>query len=337
MPSVDGCDSVVATTLTVNTTYDTTATAVICQGDSIQLPGGAYVGTSGTYYDTLPSVDGCDSVIATTLSVSPNYSINTPNDTICDGDSTLIFGTYRKTAGTYYDTLSSVNACDSVTATTLIVKPTYFINTSDETICEGDSVAIFGVFQTIAGIYYDSLSTINGCDSISTTVLTVNPLPTVNVGADTMICNGCSITLNAGSGFTSYDWSTGENTQTIDVDSAGTYTVQVTDANGCVWGDTIVVGIVSGTNQSTISNHQYIIVYPNPNTGQFTLEIDLQEETRLSIKLYHFTGQLIYSEDIDNVTGNYTQQIDFSGQALGIYYLQIMTKEGVIIRKVVYQ
>ncbi len=80
-----------------------------------------------------------------------------------------------------------------------------------------------------------------------------------------------------------------------------------------------------------------ITVYPNPNTGWFTLGIDLKESTELSIKLYHFTGQLIHSEVIGKVTGDYTQQMDLSGNAKGIYYVQIMTEKGVVTRKVVYQ
>ena len=91
-----------------------------------------------------------------------------------------------------------------------------------------------------------------------------------------------------------------------------------------------------GIKEKIVSKKE-IIVYPNPNTGQFTLEIDLHAETRLNIKLYNFTGQLIHSEVIANVTGNYTQQIDLSRYAKGIYYVQIITDRGVITKKVIYQ
>ena len=78
-------------------------------------------------------------------------------------------------------------------------------------------------------------------------------------------------------------------------------------------------------------------IYPNPTTGQFTLQMHLQEQTRLSIKLYHFTGQLVRSEEISNVSGDYIQLIDMSNYSKGIYYLQITTNAGPITRKVVYQ
>ena len=100
------------------------------------------------------------------------------------------------------------------------------------------------------------------------------------------------------------------------------------------------VFVVQFGNISGISSKLYsesINIYPNPTTGRFTLEMDMQEKTNLSIKLYHFTGQLMHSEVIGTVIGNYSQKMDFSWYAKGMYYVQIMTKEGVITRKVIYQ
>jgi len=207
--------------------------------------------------------------------------------------------------------------------------------TSQSIICEGDSALIFSIYQSTAGTYYNTLTNINGCDSIIAAILTVNQLPTVNLGADTMICNGCSITLDAGAGFTNYDWLTGESTQTINVDSAGTYIVEVIDANGCVGGDTIVVDIASGVGELSIDEN--INIYPNPNTGQFILEMDLQKNTSISIKLYQITGQFIFKEDISNANGIYSQQIDLSNHAKGMYYVQIVTNNKVFTKKVIYQ
>ena len=47
-----------------------------------------------------------------------------------------------------------------------------------------------------------------------------------------MICNGVAQTLDAGS-HSSYLWSTGETTQTIDINTSGTYHVTLQDATGC--------------------------------------------------------------------------------------------------------
>jgi hypothetical protein len=58
-----------------------------------------------------------------------------------------------------------------------------------------------------------------------------NPL---SISGNTPFCQGSSITLNAGSGYSTYQWSTGANTQTIAVNTAGTYSVTVTTAGGCL-------------------------------------------------------------------------------------------------------
>ena len=55
--------------------------------------------------------------------------------------------------------------------------------------------------------------------------------PIVDLGNDIELCQGETTTLDAGT-FISYLWSDGSTTQTIDVNTAGTYNVTITDDNG---------------------------------------------------------------------------------------------------------
>lgn len=68
----------------------------------------------------------------------------------------------------------------------------------------------------------------------------------VDLGADTALCNGETITLDAGAGFTSYEWSTQETGQTLDVSIPGDYSVTVTDAQGCTGID--LINITTGAS-----------------------------------------------------------------------------------------
>lgn len=80
----------------------------------------------------------------------------------------------------------------------------------------------------------------NGCiDSLSMDII-INEIPTVAITGATTFCAGSSATLDAGSGFESYIWDTGSTDQTIEVLITGTYSVTVTDVNGCTGEDDII-------------------------------------------------------------------------------------------------
>jgi len=68
----------------------------------------------------------------------------------------------------------------------------------------------------------------------------------VNLGNDTTICPGVTYTLDAGNAGATYAWNTGASTKTINVNTAGTYSVAVTLPSGCSGSDAITItpGIV---------------------------------------------------------------------------------------------
>ncbi|MFH1319866.1 MAG: gliding motility-associated C-terminal domain-containing protein [Bacteroidota bacterium] len=188
--SVAGCDSIiVTTTLSVNPTTSSPVSVTICSNDSVFMEG-AWQDTPGIYYDTLPSVTLCDSVIVTTLSVNPAFSIPV-SVTICGNDSVFLEGNWQNTAGIYYDTFSSIDGCDSVIVTTLTVHPAYSTPVS-ATICGNDSVFLEGAWQNTPGTYYDAFSSIDGCDSIIVTTLTVT---TYSTPVSVTICGNDSVLL----------------------------------------------------------------------------------------------------------------------------------------------
>lgn len=88
---------------------------------------------------------------------------------------------------------------------------------------------------------YDNLG-----NTITKSKLLVIPQGTnliVNLGADTAVCLGDPLTLNAGVSGAIYTWSTGETTASIDVFDAGEFSVRV-EKNGCIGSDTIRVSTV---------------------------------------------------------------------------------------------
>jgi hypothetical protein len=117
--AANGCDSILMTTLIVNPVYQVPVNLSICQGDSAFL-GGAWRTASGVFIDSLSSTAGCDSVVNTTLLVSPVH-VTPAQQTICRGDSVFLGGAWRFVPGIYADTLSTGSGCDSLLLTTLNV------------------------------------------------------------------------------------------------------------------------------------------------------------------------------------------------------------------------
>jgi hypothetical protein len=121
------------------------------------------------------------------------------------------------------------------------------------TICQGQSTTInapsgyssylWSSGQTTTSIsvnqggnYNVTVTDLNGCTTVSATkVIVVNPLPAPVITAlgATSFCDGGSVTLDAGSGYSGYAWSNGKTTQTVSITASGTYSVTVTGQNGC--------------------------------------------------------------------------------------------------------
>ena len=186
-----GCDSTVTIELTVVEIYSTTINASICEGESYVINGIAQT-TAGTYYDTLNNNTGCPTILITNLTVNQPYE-STVYESICQGESYFAEGEFQTTAGTYIDTYTAINNCDSVIITELTVLPVSE-NTMDVSICDGESYFAGGANQTNSGVYSDTYTGANGCDSVIVTNLLVLDNQEVDVAYP--MCEGDSILVD---------------------------------------------------------------------------------------------------------------------------------------------
>ena len=202
--TVNGCDSVVTMTLTVNPTYNVIDTTTICAS---QLPyewNGVTFAAAGTKNVTLQSVNYCDSIVAMTLTVNPTY--NTPiTESICQGQSYSFYGQNLTTAGVYTHTLTTSKGCDSIITLTLTVNPLpTVIISGDGSFCQGDNVTLTAMGASSyawnnastnpsitvcdAGTYTVTGTDANGCADTARKTVTVNP--TYNITVHDTICQG---------------------------------------------------------------------------------------------------------------------------------------------------
>lgn len=209
--AANGCDSIVILQLEVRPVSFTNLQTSICQGDSLDF-GTQILSLPGTYVDTLTAVNGCDSIVTLSLEVLPVFQTTLPV-TICDGDSVFFGGSFRVEQGFYLDTLQAGNGCDSVVILDLNVLP-IATTAIDSSVCEGEIVIFGGQSIQQSGIYTDTLSAENGCDSIVTLQLIVKSLQFVTDQAE--ICEGEVFRF-------------GDR----DLESTGVYQHTFTGSNGC--------------------------------------------------------------------------------------------------------
>jgi len=130
---------------------------------------------------------------------------------------------------------------------------------------------------TASGTYTVTVTDSNGCENTDTqdVVVNANPTPTItetdNSGTanDNILCAGGSATLDAGA-YSTYTWSPSGNTQTISVSAAGTYTVVVTDVNGCTGTDDQAIA-VNALPEATLSGS--LLVCPGTTSAMINLNI----------------------------------------------------------------
>ncbi len=188
--SAGGCDSIVELTLTVLTGSEQNITAEICQGDQY-LFGGINYSSSGTYRDTIPARNGCDSIIILELTVHPTAQTLVEQE-ICEGSSFVFGGQSYNTAGTYHDTLATQHGCDSVITLMLSVLDQFETDIAAQ-ICVGDEYVFGGNTFTQSGIYRDTLSSVDGCDSII--ILDLAVVDEIHTTIEATICSGDQFTF----------------------------------------------------------------------------------------------------------------------------------------------
>ncbi|MFK7932447.1 MAG: hypothetical protein AB8G22_03000, partial [Saprospiraceae bacterium] len=126
--------------------------------------------------------------IADSLIRSGVESASQIDTTICAGETFYVGQAAYTEAGIYINTIPNATGCDSLVTLNLDVKPaaTSYLTTE---ICSGSTFTYFDgqVFRD-TGVFYDTLTATNGCDSIAALDLTL--LPILKKEIDAVICPG---------------------------------------------------------------------------------------------------------------------------------------------------
>ena len=158
-----------------------------------------------------------------------------------------------------------------------------------------------GLGQAAQVITYSWEAT-DACNNVATASWTITRISdfTFSLGDDVSVCNQSSYTIDAGNPGSTYLWSTGATTQSINVTSSGNYTVTITTANGCCNSD--MINIQFGSSPTVTAQGNVLDCSGAP--------VQITASTNASNPSFAWTGPGGYSSTLQNptvtATGSYT-------------------------------
>lgn len=357
------------------TSYVWTPTNEVTQAIDVDL--------TGVYEVTVVDANGCTGTDAIGVTVNPiPVPTVTPNGIVefCIGDSAVLVA-----AGGYttYDWSTGSN-------------------TETTTVYTSGTVTL-----TVTNLF--------GCSATEEIITVVNEPqnpPVITPSGPLEFCVGGSVTLDAGPGYASYLWSHGSTTQAVNIIESGQYTVIVLDGNGCI--DSSLVGfptlvtvwdpepivqesgdVLTVTNATDFTSFQWFLngnpipgatsssydinptgsgnylvcvtdgegcegcsfiyemsccvgieeanfdgdvsVYPNPNNGDFTVEVELTQQRQLTIGLYDMVGKQVWLDDAIGNTSQLRKQYDIAQLPDGVYFLRVFADNQMTVYKLIKQ
>jgi len=317
IPNATGCDSVLTINLTVNKS-DTAFLKSVCS--HYVSPSGDIWDTTGVYTDTIPNFLGCDSIITVDLKVNNTDSLF--HVTTCSGSYTSPSGAYTwVSTGVYNDTLPNALGCDSIITVDLVF-PDYLELSLSPIVCGTYTSPSGNYTWTSTGTYFDTIPNPTGCDTAYTINLLVGFLNTTVTQEDSVLT---AEILQADT----YQWVDCDNgfsliqgatDQVFTASQNGSYAVIITlnnciDTSNCFTVDNIGGGS-SGIGE--FNNAKAITYYPNPTSGQITLDLNSTFD-QIDVKLVSISGQVLFNNRYANV-----QQANFEivGEN-GLYFVEL--------------
>ena len=213
-----GCDKLIRLHLYNWDTYETPITDHFCQGEHYMFYDQA-ISTSGIYYHTLESAHGCDSVIKLNLIQDPSYEVELWESTCEGGAGYYYVGDYLQPSPyPYIYVFESVLGCDSVVSLH-IEEAEYNSKTYNVSLCATQYTwGSNGTTYYESGVYYDTLSFPNACDS--TLVLNLELRPSYDIDVYETSCD-------------SYRWKNDIYNVDMTFDESTVYTHHYVNDYGC--------------------------------------------------------------------------------------------------------
>jgi len=263
------------------------------------------------------------------------------------------------TTGTYYvnltDSITGCTASDTVNVN-VPVNPTVVL--SDTAFC-GTDVTLNGpagpfnylwstadttqsLFVNVSGVYTLTVTdTTSGCTGSDSSTVNVNANPVVAASASNLApcADDANVVLTGSPSGGTFTGTSVTGSQFDPSIGAGAYSIvyNFTDINGCSGADTITINVSAcvGVNDPFVGAGMN--VFPNPNSGLFTFTAANQSCNEMTIEVMTVEGQVVKTNKHSNVQGNFTEEIDMTEFANGVYFMRVTTDGAVFTQRIVKQ
>ena len=298
------------------------------------------VSESGTYVVEIVDQNGCEGSQSVAVTITDTPQISLPSVvTVCEGEEVILdtqlsgfthsWNTGETTqsispnrSGIYQVTVSNGASCSATSRVEVIINPSPSVDLGpDRFACDQISLDLFGQNLTYlwsdgttspslisqqSGEYWVEVTNPFGCTARDTVVLTIAPSPQLVLPADISLCNGESITFDAGNPGANYLWSNGSEEQVIEVSSTGTYSVLVSNESGC-----------------SIERQVNVVVQPKV-VVDLSQDLTICSGSEVTLSANVTTDQYLWTND----NGQLSSQSSITVSEAGQYVLQATTAEG---------
>lgn len=271
--------------------------------------------SAGAYSVTVNDNNGCSSVaMASVNNIGGPVATGSQTDLLCNGDTT---------------------GAASVIASGGTPPYTYLWS---------NGFTASAIFNLSSSVYTVTVTGSNGCLSVTTVTIAEPQALSSGIVSTIASCGTCSdgsadLSVTGGTPPYTFSWSNSATTEDINNVLPGSYSVTVTDGNGCIMTDSTFIDFNVGAGEiEDFACH----VYPNPTAGLVKIEFMLQitGKPQPEVKVFNMIGEEILNIPMDLTSGSvlkgapYRMELDFSEVPCGMYLLHIFTDEISIQKRV---
>ncbi|MEZ4979477.1 MAG: gliding motility-associated C-terminal domain-containing protein [Chitinophagales bacterium] len=331
--SVSGCDSIqYVINLAIDSFIIENIDTTICQGQTLSVNGVTYT-DAGFYQDTaFYSESGCDSIQYVINLAIDSFEVVNIDTILCFGESLTVNGVVYSASGFYQDTLKyPVSACDQIQYNIDLLILDEKLGLVDTAICDGESIFVNGneYNSPTQGAIEVFVVGPQQCDSTVTINLEILALPTLSANAnpDTIYLGGNSELVAQGTGSFEWDAFVDDSVYIVNPLETTSYSVLLTDSNGCVSETSVTVFVIGVTAEQIIIPDAFT---PNGDGLNDVFRVVTEEYFEdIEMIIYNRWGDILHRE---NGPSNHGWDGTYKGELQAndsyIYVVRVLTLDG---------